>query len=353
MTTTPPAPIRTAPTPGAATALANPNIALVKYWGKRDEALILPWTGSLSLTLDAAPTTTTVSVSDAAEDTVLLGGEALDGTARDRVVRFLDLVRDLAGRTDRVVVDSHNEIPTGAGLASSASGFAALALAASTAFGLDLDSRSLSRLARRGSGSASRSVFDGLAIWHAGHDDETSFAEAVPAGPGLELGMVLTVLDARKKSVSSRDGMRRTVETSPYYPAWVERTPVELTEMLDAIERGDFTRVGTIAERNAMRMHATMLGAEPPVRYWGPASVELLDLVANLRADGLECYATMDAGPNVKILCQAAEVDHLAARITEAQPEIGVIPARAGQGARLVASESDGSADGQTTEGAR
>lgn len=351
MNTTPTGP-DTGATPGVATALANPNIALVKYWGKRDEALILPWTGSLSLTLDAAPTTTTVRLSAAADDVVLLGGHPLDGTARDRVTRFVDLVRSLAGRDERVVVDSHNEIPTGAGLASSASGFAALALAASTAFGLDLDPRGLSRLARRGSGSASRSVFDGLAIWHAGHDDESSFAEAVPA-PGLELGMVLTVLDARAKSVSSRDGMRRTVATSPYYPAWIERTPVELEEMLAAIAAADFTRVGTIAERNAMRMHATMLGAEPPVRYWGPASVELLDLVANLRADGLECYATMDAGPNVKILCQAAEVDTLAARITEAQPQIGVIPARAGRGARLVASEPTGSVGEQTTEGAR
>lgn len=351
MTTTPTEPVAAA-TPGTATALANPNIALVKYWGKRDEALILPWTGSFSLTLDAAPTTTTVRVGETPDDVVLLGGRPLDGTARERVTRFVDLVRALAGRDDRVVVDSHNEIPTGAGLASSASGFAALALAASTAFGLDLDARSLSRLARRGSGSASRSIFDGLAIWHAGHDDESSFAEAVPA-PGLELGMVLTVLDARAKTVSSRDGMRRTVATSPYYPAWIERTPVELDEMLTAVAAADFTRVGTIAERNAMRMHATMLGAEPPVRYWNPASVELLDLVANLRGDGLECYATMDAGPNVKILCQAAEVDRLAARVTEARPEIGVIPARAGRGARLTTSEPTGSVGEQTTEGAR
>ncbi len=336
-----------------ATALANPNIALVKYWGKRDEALILPWTGSLSLTLDAAPTTTTVRLSDGPDDVVSLGGQPLDGTARARVTRFIDLVRTIAGRDDRVVVDSHNEIPTGAGLASSASGFAALALAASAAFGLELDRRSLSRLARRGSGSASRSIFDGLAVWHAGHDDESSFAEAVPAPPGLDLGMVLTVLDARAKSVSSRDGMRRTVDTSPYYPAWVERTPIELEEMLAAIARADFTAVGTIAERNAMRMHATMLGAEPPVRYWGPASVELLDLVANLRGDGLECYATMDAGPNVKILCRADTVDELASRILEAQPDIGVIPARAGRGARLITSEPDGSAGEQTTEGAR
>ncbi|MGK9148887.1 diphosphomevalonate decarboxylase [Plantibacter flavus] len=339
-------------TPFAATALANPNIALVKYWGKRDEALILPWTGSLSLTLDAAPTTTSVRLSDGPDDVVLLGGSPLDGTARERVTRFVDLVRALAGRDDRVVVDSHNEIPTGAGLASSASGFAALALAASTAFGLELDPRRLSRLARRGSGSASRSIFDGLAIWHAGHDDESSFAEAVPAN-GLELGMVLTVLDGRAKSVSSRDGMRRTVATSPYYPAWIERNPLELDEMLAAIARADFTAVGTIAERNAMRMHATMLGAEPPVRYWGPASVELLDLVANLRGDGLECYATMDAGPNVKILCRADDVDRLASRVNEAQPDIGVIPARSGLGARLVATGSEGSAGEQTTEGAR
>lgn len=325
---------------GRATAVANPNIALIKYWGKRDERLILPMTGSLSLTLDIAPTTTTVTLAPGAQDdAVSLGGTALEGTARDRVTRFVDLVREMSGRTERVVVDSVNLIPTGAGLASSASGFAALATAAAAAFGLELDDRALSRLARRGSGSASRSIFDGLAMWHAG-DDEQSYAEALPSSE-LDLGMVLVVLVDKQKAVSSRDGMRRTVETSPFYPAWVEHTPRELDEMRAAIERVDYTAVGELAESNALRMHATMLGALPPLRYWTPATVELLDLVQRLRRDGVECYATMDAGPNVKILCRAAEAEAVAAHVAREQPGVSLLVARSGRGARLVPEEKE------------
>lgn len=320
--------------PVTATAVANPNIALIKYWGKRDDALILPMTGSLSLTLDAAPTTTTVSPIEADSDVVRLGGVELDGTARDRVVRFVDLVRGLAGSDARVKVDSVNLIPTGAGLASSASGFAALALAASTAFGLDLTPRELSRLARRGSGSASRSIFGGLVEWYPGSDAE-SFAEPLTA-PGLDLGMVLVVLVGGPKSVSSREAMRRTVDTSPFYPAWLTDVPQELVAMRAAIAASDVTAIGEIAERNALRMHATMFGAVPPVVYWAPDTLVLLELVRSLRAEGLECYATMDAGPNVKILCRATDVDRVAEAVLDARPGTAVIRARSGEGARLI-----------------
>lgn len=334
-----------------ATAAANPNIALIKYWGKRDERLILPMTGSLSLTLDAAPTTTTVSILDGAgEDVVRLGGVELAGTARERVVRFVDLVRATAGREDRVEVDSVNLIPTGAGLASSASGFAALATAAASAFGLRLTDRELSRLARRGSGSASRSIFGGLVEWHPGSDEE-SFAEPVPS-PGLELGMVLVVLVGGPKSVSSREAMRRTVDTSPFYPAWLSDTPRELELMRAAIARADVTAIGEIAERNALRMHATMFGAVPPVVYWAPDTLVLLELVRRLRANGLECYATMDAGPNVKVLCRAADVDRLAEAILSERPGTELIRARSGSGARLI-EESAGENPEPTREAAR
>lgn len=318
-----------------ATAVANPNIALIKYWGKRDEALILPMTGSLSLTLDAAPTTTTVSVLEGApDDMVRLGGEALTGTARERVVRFVDLVRARTGRNERVEVDSVNLIPTGAGLASSASGFAALATATAAAFDLALTPRDLSRLARRGSGSASRSIFGGLVEWRPGSDEE-SYAEPVQ-GTVPELGMVLAVLVGGPKSVSSREAMRRTVETSPFYPAWLTDVPTELVRMRAAIGRGDVTAIGEIAERNALRMHATMFGAVPPVVYWAPDTLVLLELVRSLRAGGLECYATMDAGPNVKVLCRATDVDAVAEAVLAARPGTAVIRARSGEGARLI-----------------
>lgn len=199
----------------AVTARAHPNIALVKYWGKADTALNLPATGSLSMTLDVFPTTTTVTLApDAAHDEVVLNGAVRAGVVRDRVVRFLDIVREMAGSRTAAVVDSVNTVPSAAGLASSASGFAALAAAASRAYGLDLDRTALSRLARRGSGSAARSVIPGFAVWHAGSDEE-SFAEPLDAP---DLAMVIAIVNSEEKAVSSRDAMKRTALTSPFYP---------------------------------------------------------------------------------------------------------------------------------------
>lgn len=327
-----------------ATASAHPNIALIKYWGKRDERLALPATSSLSLTLDLAPTVTTVELSPEAHSDDVRWGRGADlrtmsAAEATRVVGFLDLVRAAAGRMEPAVVSTANEIPTGAGLASSASGFAALALAAATAYGLDLSPRELSRLARRGSGSASRSIFGGLVQWHAGHDDESSYAEPIDDG-GLELGLVVVVLTGERKAVGSREAMRRTVETSPYFEPWTRAVPEQLAQMRSALASGDLRAVGEIAESNALRMHATMLGALPPVRYWNEGTIEALDVVSRLREDGVDAYATMDAGPNVKILCHRREADDVAERVRgDLRHRLGardVLVAGAGPGASLI-----------------
>ncbi|QZN85774.1 diphosphomevalonate decarboxylase [Cellulomonas sp. C5510] len=322
----------------SATAVAHANIALAKYWGKRDEALALPATSSLSLTLDAFHATTTVTLDPAADaDTATLDGRPMSDGELARVSRFLDLVRSLAGSSARAAVDSVSTVPTGAGLASSASGFAALAGAAAAVYGLDLDARGLSRLARRGSGSASRSVFGGLVVWHAGTDDATSYAEPVPGGePGgpLDPAMAVVVLDAGRKAVSSREAMRRTVETSPFFPAWAEATERDVALMLDAVRAGDLAALGELAESNALRMHATMLGARPPVRYWTAHTVAVLDQVQALRADGLPCWATIDAGPNVKVLCAAPDLPALADALSDGGTR-RVVTARPGPGLRV------------------
>ncbi|UOQ56779.1 diphosphomevalonate decarboxylase [Leucobacter allii] len=298
------------PTPGTATARAYPNIALVKYWGKRDEELILPVAGSLSLTLDALPTTTTVRLApDAEADAFALNDAPQTGEAAARVSRFLDRVRGLAGSGARAVVDSRNEAPTGAGLASSASGFAALATAAARAYGLELAPRELSRLARRGSGSAARSIVPGVAVWHAGDDDAGSFAEPVPAP---ELRMVIATVDTAQKAVSSRAAMRRTALTSPFFPAWITSTEESLAAMLEACAAGDFTRIGRITEAHAMRMHAVIQSCDPPIRYLAPASVALFDRIAALRGEGLEAYGTADAGPNVCAIVRPEQAEELA-----------------------------------------
>lgn len=321
-----------------ATAVAHPNIALIKYWGKRDEAVQLPATGSLSLTLGIAPTTTTVSLIDdpsVTADSGTLNGQEMVGKDLSRVQKFLDLVRERAGSTSFAEVTSANEIPTGAGLASSASGFGALALAAAKAYGLDYTPEQLSALARRGSGSACRSIFGGLVEWLPGDDDASSHAVALPDS-GLDLSLVVAVLAPGRKKIDSRAAMRRTVETSPFFPAWVEQVPRDIEEMKAAIAAADFTVVGELAEANAMRMHATMLGALPPVRYWNPDSVAALDLVATLRDEGTECYATMDAGPNVKVLCRSGDAETIADRFHAEFEDIDVLVSGSGPGAYLV-----------------
>ncbi|RMI13902.1 diphosphomevalonate decarboxylase [Cellulomonas triticagri] len=326
----------------SATAVAHANIALAKYWGKRDETLAIPATSSLSLTLDAFHATTTVTVG-AEADAGTLDGRPMSEGELGRVSRFLDLVRERAGSTARATVTSESTVPTGAGLASSASGFAALAGAAAAAYGLDLDPRDLSRLARRGSGSAARSVFGGLVVWHGGTDDATSYAEPVPggeAGGPLDPAMAVVVLDAGQKSVSSRVAMRRTVETSPFFPGWVESTEQDVRLMLDAVAAGDLAALGALAESNALRMHATMLGARPPVRYWTAHTVAVLDEVQALRAEGLPCWATIDAGPNVKVLCSGADLDVVAtalARGTDGDEARRVVTARPGPDLRVAA----------------
>ncbi|HEY0187951.1 MAG TPA: diphosphomevalonate decarboxylase [Cellulomonas sp.] len=325
----------------SATAVAHANIALAKYWGKRDEALALPATSSLSLTLDAFRTTTTVTLGDLAPggpDVATLDGAPMAGDALARVQRFLDLVRGLAGSDLPASVVSVATVPTGAGLASSASGFAALAGAAATAYGLDLAPRALSRLARRGSGSAARSVFGGLVLWHAGTDDATSYAEPVPFPAVLDPAMAVVVLDDGAKPVSSRVAMRRTVQTSPFFPGWVEATEQDVAEMLAAVAAGDLPVLGELAESNALRMHATMLGARPPVRYWTGRTMAVLDQVQGLRADGVGCWATMDAGPNVKVLCAGSDLTTVAAALATGADGTGpqrVVTARPGPDLRV------------------
>ena len=321
-----------------ATAVAHPNIALVKYWGKADASLALPATGSVSMGLDVFPTTTTVTVGNTADDTLTLNGSVSTDGALVRVTEFLDLVRDLAGSSARASVVSENTVPTGAGLASSASGFAALATAASAAYGLDLSVRDLSRLARRGSGSATRSIPGRVAVWHAG-DDQGSYAEPIPAPP---MAMVVVTIDAGPKPIGSREAMRRTIATSPFYPAWVTSTTETVGDMLDACAAGDFTRIGEITESNALRMHATIEGAFPPIRYLNARSVAVFDAVAELRAAGVEAYATADAGPNVVVLTKPEDRGAVASALAG----IGdVIESGTGPGARLVRSEGTGTPD--------
>lgn len=319
------------------TARAHANIALVKYWGKRDTTLNLPAVGSLSLTLEALSTTTTVAFCpDFERDRIVFEGEG--ATHTPRIVAFLDRVRRLAGLKMPAEVTTANNFPTGAGLASSASGFAALALAATRAAGLDLEGSALSRLAREGSGSAARSIFGGVVAMHAGDQDDGRDAVAEPVlSPGAwPLAVVIAVTAAGPKAVGSTAGMNRTRDTSPFYPAWVASHADDLDEARRAIAARDLTALGAVTEHSCFKMHGLMLSARPPLLYWNPLTVALVQKVATLRQEGLEAYCTIDAGPQVKVLCRADAAAEIEAILGAEPGVVRVLSSRLGPGAHVV-----------------
>ena len=323
-----------------ATAVAGTNIALVKYWGKRDQGLNLPATGSLSLTLDRLGTRTHVAFDggDGAADRVALNGAAADAKVSARVSAFLDRVRARAGIATRATVTSENNIPTAAGLASSASGFAALALAAARAAGLALSPAELSVLARLGSGSAARSIFGGFVEMARGERADGTDAAARPLGVGDDwpVRLVVAITAAGEKAIGSTAAMARTAETSPYYPAWVRGVDGDLAAARAAIAARDLDALGVVAERSAMRMHASAMAADPAILYWNPATIAAMTCVRGLRARGTPAYFTIDAGPHVKVLCQATAADGIAAALAEVPGVLRTLIATPGPGARIM-----------------
>lgn len=286
-----------------ATAKAHTNIALVKYWGKKDQDLIIPQTDSLSLTLNEFYTTTTVNFDNhLTSDLVAIDQHILSKKEAQKVAHVLDIVRQLSGIKSFAWVDSINHVPTAAGLASSASAFAALAGAASVAAGLNLSSRDLSRLARRGSGSATRSIYGGLVEWQKGTDDDSSFAQPVLENVDFPIEMLAVLVDTKKKKVSSRSGMQSSVETSPYYDAWRQVVANDMVAIKKAIKAKDIDQIGHIAEENALRMHALTFSADPGFTYFNGETLTIIKAVEDLRNQGVNCYYTMDAGPNVKVI---------------------------------------------------
>ncbi|MEI5991138.1 diphosphomevalonate decarboxylase [Enterococcus crotali] len=322
----------------AGKARAYTNIALIKYWGKKNEQLILPMNSSLSLTLDAFYTETSVHFDETlTEDIFFLDGKKQDSKQTEKISNFLDMVRKQKNLSLFAKVDSQNFVPTAAGLASSASGLAALAGACSEALDLQLTETELSRLARRGSGSACRSIFGGFAEWQKGDSDQTSFAQTVPSDNWEdELAMIFVLVDDGVKDISSRDGMKRTVETSSFYSGWLDNVEPDLTAAKQAIKEKDFNTLGEVTEANGLRMHGTTLAAVPPFTYWSPESLKVMQCVRLARQEGLPCYFTMDAGPNVKILVEKKNLTALKNFLADHLSEQKLITAYAGPGITLM-----------------
>lgn len=320
-------------------ALAQPNIALVKYWGKRDAALNLPERGSLSITLDALWTRTHVSFDAGLDvDRLLLDGrDCPEGVARTSAC--LDLLRGLAGSRLPARVETYNNFPTAAGLASSASGFAALVVAGSAALGLRLDARELSILARRASGSAARSIFGGFVEMQAGTRIDGSDAYAVPLQGAAEwpLRVVVAVTSSQAKAVHSGPGMELSRHTSPYHAAWLATVDDDLAAARTAIERRDFAALAAVSERSCLAMHADMLASRPALIYWKGATLECIHAVRELRArEGVEAFFTVDAGPQVKVVCTPVAASRVAAVLGGVPGVHEVLVSGLGGGARLL-----------------
>lgn len=310
-----------------ATAFAHTNIALIKYWGKRDgirAGLNLPAVGSLSMTLDKFGTETTVTLLDAATNDALPSISAriqIDGTPADekeaaRVAAFVDSIRQMSPdsrREQAYQVVSYNHVPKAAGLASSASAFAALALASVSAFGVSLSPTELANLARMGSGSAARSIAGGFVRLDAGLLDDGSdcVTSSVAVHPSLDLHLVVAQVQSGPKEIGSTTAMQHTRNTSPFYDAWVDTHLADLDRATQALQNGDFTVLGETMEYNTLKMHATLLTAQPGSWYWTPTTLALMNAVRQLRKTGVAAYFTMDAGPHVKVLCHSVDAPHI------------------------------------------
>jgi diphosphomevalonate decarboxylase len=317
-------------------ARAYANIALVKYWGKRKGECNLPATRSISLALEALMTETEVSRIKGRCDQTNIDGKPADREISHRIRTYLDLWRDRKLISGHFQVSSRNRFPIGAGLASSASGFAALATALSGMADNKISRLQLSRLARCGSGSAARSIPGGLAVLPTGVNPGASslmIADEIP------WGMVIAVVEPGKKKISSREGMVLSRRTSPFFKAWLSQSAVDFQRMESAIHRCDLAAAGTIAEENALAMHACMIATRPSLVYWNGTTVELIKSAHRFREEEIETYFTIDAGPNVIFLCTIDDLDTVARRLKKIRGVQSVIPSKPAGGAQIVECE--------------
>ena len=322
--------------PRTATAISCPNIAFIKYWGNRDQEMVLPANGSISMNLEGLFTRTRVTFDpDLEKDELLLNKKETGEQELRRVSAFLDLVRSMSATNLCARVESSNNFPTGAGIASSASAFAALALAASKAAGLNLSEVELSRLARRGSGSACRSVPGGFVEWQVGEDDASSYAFSLAPAEHWALVDCIAVVSTAHKSTGS-SAAHSLADTSPFQAARVAGAPARLDQCRRAILERDFAALAQVVELDSNLMHAVIQTSDPPLLYWQPATVAVMQAVQEWRQDGYPVCYTVDAGPNVHVLCPADHASEVIRRLAQ-MPGVGqVLSAQPGGPARLI-----------------
>ena len=313
------------------TARACANIAWSKYWGKADTRYNIPAVPSVSMTVDRLVTHTQVTFDPRLRsDELRLDGRRTSTIEAERIVALLDRIRKAARIKDRARVASRNDFPTAAGLASSASGFAALAAAASSAAGLSVSNKALSILARQSSASAARSIHGGFVELPAGRRGQKDLAARAVAPPShWNVRLIIAITEHGAKKVSSTEAMERSRKTSPYYDAWLQTAPKLNRLVKRGIKDRDLPMVGEAMERSTLLFHSCALTAVPSVLYWSPVTLAALDTVAQLRERGVGVWATMDAGPHVKALCHvgdAVRVKHALSRTPGVKQTIDAKP---------------------------
>jgi diphosphomevalonate decarboxylase len=319
-----------------AVAAAHPNIALIKYWGDRDHALRVPSNGSISLTLSGLKTQTRVGFDpDLDQDQLTINQVPAEPAALQRVGRHLDLIRERAGIRAGAFVHSVTDFPMGAGLASSAAAFASLTLAGCAAAGLELGRQELSALARRGSGSAARSIYGGFVELVAGAGHEDSFARPLAEPERWSIVDLIVLTDPRPKSTGSTAG-HSSAQTSPLQAARVSDAPRRLQACREAVLATDFERLAEVVEQDSNMMHAVMMTSSPPLHYWQPSSLAVMAQVRSLRAQGVAVCYTVDAGPNVHCLCLPEAESRVREGLARLSLEFGILRAVPGPGAWLV-----------------
>lgn len=319
----------------SATAVAYPNIAFIKYWGDVDSSLHIPANGSISMNLAELTTRTTVSFTQPlSQDEFTLNGKPTIGKAFERVSILLNRVRQLANISSFASVESHNNFPMAAGIASSASGFAALSLAASHAAGLVLDEKDLSRLARIGSGSACRSIPGGFVEWQSGANDNDSYAFSIASPSHWDLVDCITIVSQEEKIISSSIG-HSLAHTSMLQLARIADAPRRLSLCGEAILERDFDQFAEVVQLDSNLMHAVMITSTPSLLYWQPATVAVMHAVQSWRTEGIPVCYTIDAGPNIHVLCLGAEMERIVERLYQLPGVIRVLTAHPGGPAAL------------------
>lgn len=318
-----------------ATAVAHPNVAFIKYWGRKNEILRLPTNGSISMNLDGLTTTTTVEFSpDYKEDSILIDEESKFDEAK-RVIEHLDRIRKIAHIAFRAKVVSQNNFPSSTGLSSSASGFAALTVAGVKALGIELSEKELSILARQGSGSACRSILSGFVEWKDADTSEDSYAYTLFPSDYWDIVDIVAVVSTEKKEVPTSEG-QKLAQTSPFFTVRSSHIKEKIQKAKKYIEEKRFEEFGELVEEEAIEMHAVMMTSHPSLLYLSQGTLEMMKLVTKWRKEGLPLYFTINTGQDIHLLCERKNVDSIVAKVKEVSQVKKIFVSHPGEGAKLI-----------------